>query len=1205
VRGEILAAAAARLALQPNADVYTVIRNYCKQQSISITSREIQTLALEAIRKNAANQFVTTGDDIIDLNSRVSALIPGLKVWYDMSDASTLWQDAGSTPCTADGDEVGRVDDKSGNGYHANQATTTYKPLFKTHYQKRNHTILFDGTDDFMSLPTIDVFSTAITIFAVANSTDNGNEQRVISLQSPDTGSNQCFFITRLYHATDQFGAFCYDSASQEDFLSVDPAGIHVWGLSAQEGSSVYAYDGTTKVATVSGWATAPDATTTYLVQDPDARPQYAGATRFTSAVDISAGEYDTISLNYTGDVSGGSGILTATIPPGTYNSASLLAAAVEAALLPIIGALAAPFDGLAVEVEADADAQLRLILTKAYGDAAGFLEVITDGTPAQDFAILAGWDSDPAPASDQVKIVDGAVARRFTIAGDNTSALLWDRIILRNRLVPGSGSLDMQSSLDQAQLKVEGSSGADLTGLTVNEQGLAGWKATVQPATLRGIVGFADGQVPAATYADARDGQPVVTFYADGGTTPQNNVFKFTFDGTPVTVEFTDAAGAALADGSSADVPLGPATTANTILNQIAVEMANQGLAASAAAAVAAGLVRQEGAAIRFRSGQDDETSAIFIGEGNANDTLGFSDGAQAARTPVETEVLVSALMGHSDATVPASLMTSWITGPALTYFAGEALAKTVRDEANAEYLYIQSLGNVALGVSSSVAWDDATADDVLLPGVGLNAASGDGATGEAGISGFYVTSSDPVDGSGTANDSLLNSGTGQDGTVGQTYRDLVTGLTFTVLEREGGTNYPNGSSFTLNVRRVVTTDSNLPVNTLPGVELLVTNTLGVGAGDTAIVETYERGGNEPAVGDLYYASYNYTKQDFSTKLFTKFASIEAEYGTNSPDHPVTLASYLAILNGAVLVGVKQVQKDIDEDNDGVNDTASVDAFIEALDNLEGPLSGGLLPDILVPLDVPTASVVDYFNLMARHCDVQSTIRHRAERTSIGGMPAGTLPRTAGDTAQAIGRSRFRLVYPDIVTLSLTDAVGTEEEFLVDGSYLAAGLAGTIVQPSVDVATPWTGRKLFGYTGLARTLDAVEQNQTAVRGVTIIEDAPPVLKIRQGLTTQMDNILTKLPTVIQIADEVQQQARATLDRFIGIKFLPGILSQIEGQLSTTLGLLVKAEILTAFTGVKANVASDDPTVAEVEAFYQPVFPLLYIVVTFNLRSTL
>ena len=102
-----------------------------------------------------------------------------------------------------------------------------------------------------------------------------------------------------------------------------------------------------------------------------------------------------------------------------------------------------------------------------------------------------------------------------------------------------------------------------------------------------------------------------------------------------------------------------------------------------------------------------------------------------------------------------------------------------------------------------------------------------------------------------------------------------------------------------------------------------------------------------------------------------------------------------------------------------------------------------------------------------------------------------------------------------------------------------------------------------------------------------------------------MANVLTKTPTVIQIADEVQQVTRVALDRFVGVKFLPGILSQVEGTLAMTMKEFVRQEVISAYTGIKANVSPDDPTVAEIEAYYQPVFPLLYLVVTFNLRASL
>ena len=145
----------------------------------------------------------------------------------------------------------------------------------------------------------------------------------------------------------------------------------------------------------------------------------------------------------------------------------------------------------------------------------------------------------------------------------------------------------------------------------------------------------------------------------------------------------------------------------------------------------------------------------------------------------------------------------------------------------------------------------------------------------------------------------------------------------------------------------------------------------------------------------------------------------------------------------------------------------------------------------------------------------------------------------------------------------------------------------------------------MVGPTQLARSLDAVQQNQIAVAGVTVLTDKPPFIQVRHGLTTDMTNVLTKTPTVRLIADHVQQQSRATLDQFIGMKFLPGILSQIEGRLAKMMQTLVKQQIIAIYTGLKAQVDPEDPTTANVEAYYQPVFPLLYIVLTFHLRSQL
>lgn len=71
--------------------------------------------------------------------------------WYDPSDLSTLFQDsAGTTPVTAHGQPVGRINDKSGNGNHLTQATAGRRPLYQD--DSSGKYLLFDGTDDLLSV---------------------------------------------------------------------------------------------------------------------------------------------------------------------------------------------------------------------------------------------------------------------------------------------------------------------------------------------------------------------------------------------------------------------------------------------------------------------------------------------------------------------------------------------------------------------------------------------------------------------------------------------------------------------------------------------------------------------------------------------------------------------------------------------------------------------------------------------------------------------------------------------------------------------------------------------------------------------------------------------------------------------------------------------------------------------------------------------
>jgi hypothetical protein len=78
-----------------------------------------------------------------------------------------MWKDtAGTTPVTAVDDLVARIDDKSGNGFHATQATEASRPILKQD-GNGNYYLLFDGTDDGLATSAIDfTASDEMSVFA-------------------------------------------------------------------------------------------------------------------------------------------------------------------------------------------------------------------------------------------------------------------------------------------------------------------------------------------------------------------------------------------------------------------------------------------------------------------------------------------------------------------------------------------------------------------------------------------------------------------------------------------------------------------------------------------------------------------------------------------------------------------------------------------------------------------------------------------------------------------------------------------------------------------------------------------------------------------------------------------------------------------------------------------------------------------------------
>jgi hypothetical protein len=94
-------------------------------------------------------------------------------VWYDPSDLTTLFQDdAGTTPVTADGDPVGLMLDKSGNGNDATQSVSSRRPTYRT--DGTLHWLEGDGVDDKMQSVNFGLVQpTSFYVSATANASND------------------------------------------------------------------------------------------------------------------------------------------------------------------------------------------------------------------------------------------------------------------------------------------------------------------------------------------------------------------------------------------------------------------------------------------------------------------------------------------------------------------------------------------------------------------------------------------------------------------------------------------------------------------------------------------------------------------------------------------------------------------------------------------------------------------------------------------------------------------------------------------------------------------------------------------------------------------------------------------------------------------------------------------------------------------------
>jgi hypothetical protein len=120
--------------------------------------------------------------------------ISGLQLWLDASDSATMFDaTTGGSLVAADG-AVARWEDKSGNGLHATQSDSGFRPVRKAAIQGGKDVLRFDGSDDQLSAANVFTATSDYTVFfvGVGKSINNGG-RAFVSLSTTSEATNGYF----------------------------------------------------------------------------------------------------------------------------------------------------------------------------------------------------------------------------------------------------------------------------------------------------------------------------------------------------------------------------------------------------------------------------------------------------------------------------------------------------------------------------------------------------------------------------------------------------------------------------------------------------------------------------------------------------------------------------------------------------------------------------------------------------------------------------------------------------------------------------------------------------------------------------------------------------------------------------------------------------------------------------------------------------
>jgi hypothetical protein len=178
---------------------------------------------------------------------------------------------------------------------------------------------------------------------------------------------------------------------------------------------------------------------------------------------------------------------------------------------------------------------------------------------------------------------------------------------------------------------------------------------------------------------------------------------------------------------------------------------------------------------------------------------------------------------------------------------------------------------------------------------------------------------------------------------------------------------------------------------------------------------------------------------------------------------------------------------------------------------------------------------------------------------------------------------------------------------FTVNGSTLAAGLAGMLSSPNINSGEPITKKNFQMFTSITNPFTREEMNRIAGAGNTIIEIQDGTPKVRHFLTTQPTNVLTREGKVTRQKIDISRTLKLVLDAtVIGKRLLNrATIALVESVISQTLDSKKDNLVIADYEITKLEISQTEPAQLDVEVEIKPMLDLdwVYTIATFTTET--